>query len=382
MRPDATAADRNYAVRTAVREWAAIDAATLARVDALYPDDRSRARPVFRTLLFAFALVAAAAASGLAFAISSGTWVPVLMGAVLLVATELQVVAWRRADGGAEAATAFLGVLLLVIGAALVLETSYHPGELVLARAALALAAVVCWLAAGRWGFPFLAVLGCLACAALLATLPGGRALLLLLPLVAAAPLLRATNARRFPPALRAAFAGALVVALGAGYLAVNAWSLDGGWIESLGRQGRETGAWVRGAAALATALVPVLVLALGAARRSRLLLWAGAAMAVASLATLRHFFPLGPLWSWLAAAGVLCVAVSLAVRRALAAAPGGERWGFTAEAWGRERRLEAAASTAAAMAVLTPEAKPAAPEPSFKPGGGGFGGGGASDSY
>ena len=382
MRPDAAAADRNHAVRTAVRGWTAIDAATLTRIDALYPDDRSRSRPVFRTLLFAFALLASAAAAGLAFTIFTSPWAVVLMGAVLLAATEVQVASWRRADGGAEAATALLGVLLLVIGAALVLERSYHPGELVLARSALALAAVVCWLAAARWGLPFLAVLGCIACAALLATLTGGRALWLVAAVATVPPLLRGTTARRLPPALRTACAGALVTALGAAYLAVNLWSLDGGWIEQLGEHARETDTPVRVMAALATALAPLLVLGLGAARRRRLLLWAGAAMTAASLVTLRHFAPLGPLWLWLAAAGALCVGAALAVRRALAAPAGGERWGFTAMPEGGERRLEAAATTAAAMAVLTPEARPTEPEPPFKPGGGGFGGGGASDSY
>ncbi len=158
MRADASAADRNHAVRTSASEWPGLDAGTLARIDALYPDDRSRAGPVFRVLLFAFALLAGGAATGLAFLTSRGPGTAVVMGLILLAATELQVGVWRRADGGAEAATAFLGVLLVAIGAALVLEESAHPHELVLARVALTLAAAACLSttgsvrrARGRW---------------------------------------------------------------------------------------------------------------------------------------------------------------------------------------------------------------------------------------
>ena len=382
MTPDAVRADRNHAVRTAAREWAGIDAVTLSRIDALYPDDRSRVGPVFRVLLFAFALLAGAAATGLAYLVVPSTWVAVLMGVVLLAATEVQAVALRRVDGGAEAATAFLGTLLLVVGTALVLAESLHPGEVVLTRVALSLAAAVCWLGAGRWGMPFLAVLGGIACAGLLATLPGGRVLWLAVALAAVVPLLRASTARRFPPAQRTAFAGSLVVTLGAGYLAVNLWSLDSGWIERFGEHALVGSPWVRGLAVVATAVAPLLTLRLGVARRRRLLLWAGAAMAAASVVTLRHYFPLGPLWLWLTAWGVLCVTLALAVRRALAAAAGGERSRFTIEAATGARRLEAAATTAASVATLTPETRPAEPEAAFRPGGGGFGGGGATDSF
>jgi hypothetical protein len=382
MTPDAALADRNAAVRAAVREWPEAGADLVARIDALYPDDRSRAGPVFRVLFFGFALLAGAAATGLGALIVTSAWTAIVMGAILLVATEAQVVAWRRADGGAEAATALLGVFLLVLGTVLVLDESYHPGEIVLTRVGLSLAVAVCWLGAGRWGFPSLAVLGSIAVAGLLATLPGGRALWLAVGTAATAPLLRAMTARRFPPVLRLGFAGALCVALAAAYLALNVWSLDSGWIEEIGGRPPNRAPWLSGLAALATAVVPVLVLWLGVALRRRLLLWVGAVTAAASIVTLRHYVPAGPSWLWLATAGALCAGVALAVRRVLVSAPGGERWGFTAELGDGARRLEAAAATAVSIAVLTPEAKPAESEQAFTAGGGKFGGGGASDSF
>lgn len=382
MRTDAAVADRNNAVRTAAREWLGLDAEMLARIDALYPDDRSRAGPVFRVLLFAFALLAGGAATGLAGVVAESPWVAVVMGVVLLAATELQVGAWRRADGGAEAATALLGVILLAAGTVLELEQLFQPREVVLARVAFALAAAACCLAARRWGLSFLGVTGAVALLALLATFPGGRGLWLAVAVIGAVPLLRATTARRFPPSHRLAFAGALVILLGAGYLALNLWSLDSGWIEEIGDHPPGADAWLRALAVVATAALPLLTLAAGIVRRCRLLLWTGAAMAVASVVTLRHYVHLGPLWLLLAVAGALLVALALAVRRWLVAAAGGERWGFSAEPSAAGQRLERAAASAVAMAVLTPEAPPAEPKPDMTPGGGEFGGGGASDSF
>ncbi len=382
MRPDAAAADRDHSVRTAALEWPGLAAATLARIDALYPDDRSRSGPAFRGLLFVFALLAGGAATGLAAVVFQSPWVAVVMGAVLLAATEAQVGAWRRADGGAEAATAFLGVALLPLGVALVLEDAFHPREVVLARVALALAVVVCCLAARRWGLSFLAVMGAAALLALLASLPRGRLLWLAIASFGTVPLLRATTARRFPPSHRLAFAGALVVLLGAGYLAVNVWSLDSGWIERIGDQTANASAWLRALAVIATAALPALTLTAGIVRRRRLLLWAGAAMAVASAVTLRHYVHIGPLWLLLTAAGTILVAVALVVRRAIVSRVGSERWGFSVAPNDAGQRLENAAASAVSMAVLTPEVQPAEPKPDLTPGGGQFGGGGASDSF
>jgi hypothetical protein len=382
VRADAAAADRSHAVRAAAREWAGLDAATLARVDALYPDDRSRSSPGFRALLFVFALLAGGAATGLAGVVFESAWVAVVMGALLLAATEIQVGAWRRAGGGAEAATAFLGVILLAGGTALVLADASHPREIVLARVGFGLAAIACCLGARRWGLSFLGVGGALALLALLATAPGGRVLWVIAAIVGALPLLRATTARRFPPAHRRSFAGALVVLLGAGYLALNLWSLDGGWIEEIGEQPPSPDGALRVLAAVATAALPLLTLAAGVMRRRRLLLWTGAAMAVASAVTLRHYVRIGPLWLLLTGAGLVLVAATLVIRRALAAAPEGERRGFSAAETGAGQRIERAAATAVAVAVLTPETRPAEAKPDLTPGGGTFGGGGASDSF
>jgi uncharacterized membrane protein YgcG len=116
--------------------------------------------------------------------------------------------------------------------------------------------------------------------------------------------------------------------------------------------------------------------------RREPWLLWTGPAMSAASAVTLRHYVHLGPLWAVLAAAGIVLVVLAMVARRVLDSGRNKERRGLTAEPlFGDERKVRLA-ELAVSMATLTPEAKPPEPKPSFEPGGGDFGGGGASDSF
>ncbi len=84
MRPDAAAAERAQAVREAAAAWreaGEIDEATRRAVDERYPDDRVRARPVFRVLLAGFTVLAGLAATGLLLAAGQETpVVPIVLG--------------------------------------------------------------------------------------------------------------------------------------------------------------------------------------------------------------------------------------------------------------------------------------------------------------
>jgi hypothetical protein len=108
--------------------------------------------------------------------------------------------------------------------------------------------------------------------------------------------------------------------------------------------------------------------------------------MLAASAVTLRHFVAIAPLWEILVAVGVIVLAKALLLQRWLGSGRGQERGGFTARPL-FEGRLERTAEVVAALASLTPEARPvpavSAPDAGgLKPGGGEFGGGGASGEF
>jgi MFS family permease len=396
VRPEAALADRNAAVRSAARAWnkaGAIDEATRAAVEAAHPDDRARVGPVFRALLFVFTLVAVSSGYGFVWAIvatvdSEGDSFGVLaalFGIGLAVLTEVQTGPLRRAQGGTEAATSFaaLGYLLGAL-AWLVFETGgvgFRTGAPVL----FAAAALLCAAAAWRWGFPLYAGASMAAVLLALAYAPGGRVLWIVLTLLAAPLLLRLSDAERFPPAHRAGFTLALVVALAGLYVAVHLGSFDVGAIESLGDRSRPEpasgGPVLRWLSIAATALLPVALLALGIRQRRRALLLPGLAAAVASVVTLHVYRDLGPSWLLLTAWGAAALAGALAVRRFLDSRPGKEWRGLTAEPLFEDLEKEGLIETAAAAVTLAPEAREQR-EPGFAGGGGELGGGGSSESF
>jgi len=117
MPPAAAAAERAESVRAAARAWARaglVDEATAAAVAARYPDDRVRLPRGLRTL--AFVLTALAVLAAFAFVLTvgpdGGRWAFVaaagMFAAVCAAGTEWQRGPARRADAGAEAATALL----------------------------------------------------------------------------------------------------------------------------------------------------------------------------------------------------------------------------------------------------------------------------------
>ena len=117
-------------------------------------------------------------------------------------------------------------------------------------------------------------------------------------------------------------------------YAAVNLFSLDRGLVEEparpLGTRALAPGGRAA-ASAIATALVPVVFLVWGLKSRRRTLLRLGALFAALSLVTLRYYVHLAPLWAISAASGVGLLLVALALNRRLRSSPGGEWGGFTA---------------------------------------------------
>ena len=397
MTPELDRADRAAAVRAAARSWrraGIIDDAALAAVESGFPDDRARAGPVFRVLLFLFTVVAVSGllgflAMGLGGHDQALATLAAVAGAALLALTELQVGALRRRQGGTEAATSVLGIGLLLAAAAWFLlgtrSLQAAQGVPVLCALAAALAGAAAW----RWGYPLYAALATAAALVALAHLPAGRAVWIALALAAAPALLRLSESPRLPPAHRSSAMAVLLVALGGLYLAVHLGSWDERIVERIG--GRDPGPaplalpygsvlwW---SAMAATALVPILVLAAGLRRRRLPLLLAGTVAAVASLATFQQYLRLEPAWLVLTGAGALWIAVVLGLWRYLDSGPAGERGGFTAAPLLTDARRQAALEVGVAVLTLQPEARAAGDERPFEGGGGRSGGAGATGEF
>jgi len=391
---DAAQADRSAAVRAAARGWkraGAIDESALAGVAAAYPDDRHRLGPVFRVLVFLFAIIAINGGCGFIWAMSNsaGNEPPpallLVFGVTLLVLTELQITKMRRAQGGSEAATSLVGIGYLVAFAGWTADKAglnfLHVMATMLFAAAFLLAG-----AAWRWGYPLYAGAAMAALLGGLTAFPGGRLAWIVLPLLTAPVFARLADSARLPPSLRASCTAALGVGLAGLYVALNLASYDMGWLEAYRFDWRlhseGGGGTLRWLFMITTALVPILYLALGLRSRRWVFLILGLGTGIASLVTLRWYVHLAPLWVVLTVSGAALVAAVFALRRYLDSGPGKERHGFTAdplfEDLARRRMLEAGA----AVMSLSPEARPVHEEPKFAGGGGEFGGGGSSSEF
>src|SRR5258708_39655731 len=161
--------------------------------------------------------------------------------------------------------------------------------------------------------------------------------------------------------------------------------SLDGGSPGPLaglapGREGLPGGA--RLAAAVATVLLPLAVLAWGLRSRRTFLLDTGIVLLALSLMTVRQYVHVAPLWVVLILAGAVLVVLALAVERALRRARDGEIAGFTADPLFSDERRQQVLQIVPAVAAFTPEARTPASDPGFTGEGGRFGGGGAQEKF
>ena len=378
MRADIARADRYHAVRLAAEGWrnaGAIDEGTLRAIASAYPDDRVRLGLGLRILAGLAALLGGGAFALLVdLVFSAGGIFALGLAAAFAVATEIQVGRLRRAQAGAEYATAFLAAFCAGLASISLFDSSSMSRYGLPFAAAFAIA---CW----RWGYAgFAAIAAALALAACAGEI-AGRPLWLALGLVALPSILRDARLPRRTPAHRRCSEAAGLVFLAGAYVAINLYSLDHRWIEWFGN-GRDAapGAWARRAAIAGTIVMPPVVLYLGARFRERGLLAAGALFTAGSLVTLRQYHPIGPWWLSLVLGGAACLALAIVLRRWLDAGPGHERYGFTAEPLFADRRLVEAAQAAATLVALSPGPR-VAPSGGFEGGGGRSGGGGATGS-
>lgn len=382
---------RREEVREAASGWreaGAIDAETLAAIEAEYPAAGRVLAPVWRALIFLLVSVAVHALFWGVFTFGSrGNLGPACMAYGVLLAVAAEALRSSRLHGtGAPAAAAFWAVPYLSIGLAVLLMQNFHLDNRPALTLSLAVAAVAFALACVRWGYAAYGVLAAVALFLFLARFPEGRLLWLaagVLVLVAAA---RRLDRRTYAPPHRRAIEGILAAGAVALYAAVNLFSVDRGLVESLreasGRAASPSSAG-RFAAGAATALVPLFFVFWGLRSRRRTLLALGTIFGVSSLATLRYYAHLEPLWLVLAGSGAALILGALALNRFLRNSPGGERAGYTASPLYPGVGAEGL-STAAAVVGFAPEVPPE-PVPrsgEFSPGGGRFGGGGSSGSF
>ncbi len=390
MRREWIEAERRQAVRDAAAAWmesGVIDEETRRAIAERYPDDRERLGIAWRILLGGFTLLAVWGAFGfISLAFSSSTlagMLAILFGLALAAATEALKGPLRRSQGGVEEGTALGAVGFLLVGAGWFLYDALPLANQTATPLLLLLAVILGAAAAARWGAPLFAALGGISFFLLLARLPAGR-WLWLAAAMALAPLcdVLSRHPRLAPSHRRDALLG-LALALVAGYLAIHLGSVDARTVEALGGRPGAAPLFPRTLAGAATALYPVACLAWGIARRRRVPLALGGALALASLVTLSRYVPLEPPWPQLLLGGLLLLATATALRRWLDSGSGAERRGFTAAPlWNAPPRPQAI-EIAAALATLAPEARAVPPERDApRPGEGEFGGGGASGTF
>jgi hypothetical protein len=394
MTPRRAAQSRVSELRRAARGWrkaGVIDASTLTAIEAAYPDGRLRLAAAWKVLIF---VVVSVAVNAVLFGFEMvshrsqayGSWLT--FAAILALATEGLLRSERIGENGSAAATSFWAAVYAMVGAAFLFlggeSRDAERAETVVLLVATVVFAAACW----HWGFEAYGAFAAVAFFFLLARFPGGRlwwAVAGVLLVLAAA---RGLDRAALPPPLRRACAGILAVSGLALYTAFNRYALDERLIESVaGNRAASAQPWraLEILSPLAMTAIPLLFIAWGLHDRRLLLLDLGAVLAALSLVTLRYYVHLAPLWLVLAAAGAGVVVAALVLNRRLRRAPNGEWAGFTARPlYGG--RSTAGLATAAVVAAYAPDAGPAtAPAREgggFTPGGGRFGGGGATGSF
>jgi len=384
--PGHVAAERAAEVRAAARAWereGVIAPSTRSAIDEAYPSDGHVHAPAWRVVIFVIATVAICTAFAALAALVRGespeTWV--FFGVVLATFTEMLERSSLRNNGAAGAAS-FWSVVTIAVGCAALADRG--PGSHSEIEVGLLVATLAFALAGWRWGVAIYGVFGTLTFFFLLARFPGARILWIAAALVLLAAAFRLLDRATLAPAHRAAAAGGFATAAAALYAAVNRFSLDERLIELAGRGSAAAGKSspaAQAAAAVATALLPIVFLAWGIRSRRRLVLDLGIAFAALSLVTLRYYVHLAPLWVILTAAGALLLLTALSLNRRLRRSADGEWAGFTA------RPLYTglgALPAVAAVAGFTPDARlaPASDSANFTGGGGVSGGGGAAGSF
>lgn len=391
MRSEAIAAERAREVRDAARGWRRagfISEAVLTRTVSLYPDDRQRFGPGFRALAFIFSSIAVWAMVGLSFVLfeprgdNSGALL-LFWAAALTILTEVQRGPGKRADAGAESATALIAVLLGVAGVVVVGDDSIHSFLIPFLASSCALCVVAAW----RWGEGLFFLGAGLSGFGLLTQTDHGRLLWIMASVLLIPASLKAGREPKLSPSHRngAVILGAVAVL--ALYSALHIWSWDQQAIEYMNSAAPSTShastlRLLRWLSLLATALLPPGLLLVGWRRREPLLLYAGLLLVGASMATIRLYHQVMPLSFALILVGTVCLALAMGVRRWLRSGQKGEREGFTADPLFDNTNRTDAIRSVVAMASFTPGAQAPPSSPAFKGAGGSFGGGGATGDF
>jgi hypothetical protein len=316
----------------------------------------------------------------------ASTWravaaVSFLFAAVLAFAADRLRTAASSAAAAGGAAAGFWSVVCLLIGVA-----NLGNWQASITTTCLLIGTLAWAIASWRWGYPAFAVFSSAFFFLWLARFPQGRVLWLAFGAALAAISVPLLDRAALAPSHRRSARAVLAVTLVAVYVAVNSYSLDRAVVESIvnwNPPAAHPSAAVKVLTGLATAVFPALLLGWGIRTRRTVLLDLGIAFAALSLATLRYYVHIAPLWVILAAAGAGLITLALCLHRWLSRSPGRERHGFTPDTLFEDEDRQQALGAIGALA-LTPAAR--APEPSepgaFRGGGGGSGGAGSSGSW
>jgi len=393
MRPDSVAWDRAAEVREAAEAWrraAAIDEAAARAIREAFPDPCVTPSAVWRALtafVVAAVIVCVSGAFEAAFRpVKTGHQALLfLLAGASLVATEILDASPRFARRGAAGAASFLGVLFFLVGFGLFLVQTVEM-RLDDGLDGMLLAGVVAWGAAcWRWGSATFAGLSAVMLLLFFGRVAHGRVLWLLGGAALVALAARRLDDGRWAPSHRRAATVLVVAGVAAVYAAVNVYSLERHLLENLGRYVSRPAGPSRGlivVSALATALVPLAVLAWGWSSRRTFLIDTGIVLLALSLVTLRHYVHVAPLSMVLTLSGAALVTLALAIERALRRAPDGSVAGFTADPlFSDERRQRALQIVPTVAAFTAPAAGPTAEDKGLG-GGGRFGGGGAGEKF
>lgn len=172
------------------------------------------------------------------------------------------------------------------------------------------------------------------------------------------------------------------LAALAGIYLDVNLYAHRLFWRDWLGwTPAAGAASWSDPLCTVLTALLPTAALVAGILRRDRALLWYAVFAGTASILTLKYFIHLGYLAEEVTAAGLVLIGLALVLLRWLRSGADRRRGAFTAEPLLEPRLYGLDAEALAAMQPLAPTPKTSDIE-GLRPGGGRFGGGGASSGY
>jgi len=172
------------------------------------------------------------------------------------------------------------------------------------------------------------------------------------------------------------------LAALAGIYLDVNLFAHRLLWKDWLGwTPAAESVSWSDPFCAVLTTLLPATALVLGIVRRDRALLWYAVFAGTASILTLKYFLHLGYLAEEVTAAGLVLAGLAFGLLRWLRTGSDRRRGAFTSDPLLEPRLYGLDAEALAAMQPLAPTPRTPAAE-GFRPGGGCFGGGGATGGY